>query len=193
MVLPSKLDSARRTRKAQSKLFFALHHVYIVFRCECKSSLCMALQVWHACHFFFRYKGVLQVSCAEYSANNSKIYTFDVPTTFGGNVVDVAPTQALWLYLAAVKQRPEPNTIFIDKSIESLSELDDVSRLLPTNVDSQVDMMRCRHALDLRQYPAATFYEYAALSFPGSGSKWFFQVSDKDGGAHILRMCICND
>ena len=43
-------------------------------------------------------------------------------------------------------------------------------------VVTRADSFKCLHALNLYQMPPQTTREYAALSYPGSGSKWIFEM-----------------
>ena len=86
---------------------------------------------------------------------------------------DLFMAQSLWALLLL---NPEHKTIFVDDSVKDLSELDRTAQKLKTSLTGYP--LRCQGALDLRSYPADTFWEHASLSYPGSGSKWVFQVKN---------------
>ncbi len=67
-----------------------------------------------------------------------------------------------------------PPTIFQDKNVKDIRELDDVSVLMESSMEEN---LKCKHALSLHSnYPRDTFHEWAFVAYPGSGSKWVHEV-----------------
>ena len=97
---------------------------------------------------------------------------------------DLFMAQSLWALLIL---KPKHNSIFADESVKDLSELDRTAQKLKTSLTGYP--LRCQGALDLRSYPADTFWEHASLSYPGSGSKWVFQV--KNTTKHMCHFLMC--